>query len=142
MRKFIYVVGLVVLAWIGWNWQLASRGYCFEEARFLSDKDFLSAALSHSSEIELNQYTEEFLKNHPECCTLSRVSHWLPFRGEAGFGFYDVFVHQIGPRRKSSYQNEKFTYFEEEIGMSACGKYSNRYYNEGIPAPTTAPSAK
>lgn len=97
-KKFaVLALALLVSVWLGWNWRLATQGYCFEEGRFLSDREFLERGMSGSYDIlgypKAEPEWKAYMSSHPECCSIERRSFLIPFSGQTGgWGLYDVYV--------------------------------------------------
>lgn len=74
-KKFaVLALTLLVSVWLGWNWRLATQGYCFEEDRFLSDREFLERGMARSYYLlsytdpdkELDPTSKAYNANHSE----------------------------------------------------------------------------
>jgi hypothetical protein len=131
---------LALLPYLGYLWHMERQGYCFEDERYLSDRELLIAAMSHaggtlkfgSSEEELDQ----FLDKYPECCTIKRTAYWRPFTGQVGWGLYEVEYILYGPYSHSSNTPEQFRakYPFGETGRlsTACGRFLSSTWTEPL----------
>jgi hypothetical protein len=102
---------LALLPYLGYLWHMERQGYCFEDERYLTDRELLLSAMSRArttlkfgSEEELDQ----FLDKYPECCTIKRTAYWWPFTGQVGWGLYEVEYILYGPYLHSSSASEQF----------------------------------
>jgi len=87
------------------------QGYCFEQERYLSDRELLILAMGASPTLKFGSSQEEigqFLDKYPECCSITRRAYLWPFTGEVGWGLYEVDTTMYGPLIHSSSAHEQF----------------------------------
>lgn len=131
IKTILCLIAIGLASWIGWNWQLASRGYCFEEQRFLGDRELLLRGMSMaSSRIDFgssDQEREQFLTEYPQCCQVNRRPHWMPFSGRMDWGLYDVYFLMEGPHNASPEYRRKWPFYRVDVLASACARSVGSY---------------
>ena len=106
-------------------------GFCYRELRYLSDEEFLIAAISYEASkgnmIIINtseKSARSFLKVYPNCCSLERHNHWiLASPIERFFGFYFLVVdirYALNEGALAQAPNDG-RYYNAHIGIHACG---------------------
>jgi hypothetical protein len=104
-------------------------GYCYDQRRYLDDKDMIRAAAEHilgakRSEADTIAYSsvDDFLARNSDCCRVRRADrgqleptlsgHWIRF-----FGVYVAAVEAVYRHRSSA----KDGHLESWVSISACG---------------------
>jgi hypothetical protein len=102
-------------------WLLADAGVCFPQARRLSEREMIVAALSSRPLQGMRPGTEDsasFAAQHPECCRLNRHpdfrSWWDVLLG------FNVSAVEIRYPVRQGYAGGK--YYQEFVSVSACGR--------------------
>ena len=107
-------------------WIPASKGYCFEEQRFVPDRELILRAMGHASNrIDIGLSSNDFmgfLDRYPECCSISRRPHLIPFAGETDWGLYDVYVVMQGPYRARPGESQPTPFYRVDTLLTSCGR--------------------
>lgn len=106
-------------------WYLLYIGFCFQQMRYLSDKELIVAAIRHNVEKMKVDGTDEsiakFLSDHPNCCYVDKHPSTRSFLGPLGVclgtNYSEVTLNY--EQRKPHYSVEPF--YEKYIPISACG---------------------
>jgi hypothetical protein len=131
---------LALLPYLGYLWHMERQGYCFEDERYLSDRELLIVAMDDAGgTLEFGSDAEErgqFLENYSECCTIKRTAYWWPFTSELGWGLYEVDYLLYGPYAHSSSATEQFR-AKYPFGVTgrlstACGRFLSSTWTEPL----------
>ena len=123
MLKPVVLFGSLAIIVSGLN----LTGFCYSELRWLSDREFVAAAVEHEISWGANAAdyasSAEFYAANPECCRVERfpVDLQMPGFFERIFGFHFVLV-ELFYKAKSRLGRE--AYYHQNIGVSACGNPS------------------
>lgn len=107
---------------------LVDTGYCFPEWKYLSDEDFIQAAVrSNVRDMDIDG-SEESIKNfhakHPKCCSVSRS--YVSWGERLWFGNY-VTV-ELNYKMKSKIPTErKYMFYRQYLRMLQCGDAGSNY---------------
>jgi len=143
-KKYLTFVVLALasflLAHLGYLWHMERQGYCFEQERYLSDRELLIFAMSDARTTLKFGITEEeisrFLDKYPECCTIKRTAYWWPFTSEVGWGLYEVDYILYGPFYHSANAQEQFR-SKYPFGVTgrlstSCGRFQSGTWTEPL----------
>lgn len=125
----VLVAGL--LAYAGLRGYRNYSGYCFAQARYLSDADFMRAAVRYNAyQIYVDDRVNAasaFVASHPECCQVDRTSHLTSGWFARLLGFYWIVVNiafDVRPDLVTKSENRKYQGYVE---LNACGARGNMF---------------
>lgn len=102
-------------------WVLAETGMCFPQARYLSDRELIAAALSWRARDVIRPGTEDpalFVQQNPDCCKVDRHPDFRAWWDVlAGFNVAEVEIHFPLPEG-----HRWGKYYETFLSVSACGR--------------------
>lgn len=125
----ILVVLMVVLGvgYFSWGEYHEIRGYCVAQSKYLTDDEFVLAALSHvKGEILMrdDETLQSFLSRHPDCCAIQRPSvattlwtNWGQYLVEAEVSYELTTSQVVGTAR----------YMTRFVEITVCGGRGNMY---------------
>ena len=125
----VLVAGLLTYA--GYRGYRNYSGYCFAQGRYLSDADFVRAAVRYNAhEISLgdrDNAVSAFVASHPECCQVDKTSHltsvWLArLRGIYWIGVDLAYEVRPDWATKSGNRN-----YRRHVELNACGARGNMF---------------
>ena len=134
IKKGLLLVGLLAIGWAAWWCGMNYTGYCHAEGRYLSDEDFIQAAiLGNISDMNIDG-SEESIRNfhtkNPTCCSVDRNSQMASSTLESLLGFYYVVVEINYDIKKDNYnklQTKKFDFYRRYIEVTSCGNMGSTY---------------
>lgn len=105
------------------------EGYCPEQKRVLSDKEFIYIALRGTFESgqmkldALDTSVQAYYDNHPKCCTVTKGDSALFGRGIFGYGFASVSItYEMSAQEIKRRNAITETFYNQNVDISACGK--------------------
>ena len=119
MKKLTVILVLVAASAIWFSTKRPPSPYCEKQSRFLSDEEFIYAAIKDADQREsfpLGTLKTYYEKNR-ECCTVDRNS----FIDGRFFSGTDLTVRATVPDMNNRFGKGKDKFYEIEMHVTACG---------------------
>lgn len=126
-RILVVLMVVVGVGYFSWDEYHEMRGYCVAQSKYLTDDEFVLAALSHvKGEILMrdDETLQSFLNRHPDCCAIQRPSvattlrtNWGQYLVEAELNYELTTSQVVGSDR----------YMTRFVEITACGSRGNMY---------------
>lgn len=125
----VLVAGLLTYA--GYRGYRNYSGYCFAQGRYLSDADFVRAAVRYNAhEISLgdrDNAVSAFVASHPECCQVDKTSHLTSGWFARVLGIYWIVVDIAFDARPDWAPKSKNRKYQTYVELNACGVRGNMF---------------